>query len=333
MFKTLVDKLGSKRFSMILLKVAVGYLIYLTFMWVISMRPPTFWMVWFPPAVWGVFFAVNITISIFTQGYAYKGNLIFHIAFIIVGVGVVVSSFYRFDGSLILLEGDVFLGERSSYIRHSAGEDFDRLAPKLTFKLDEISTEFWGWRMYFTGLEARIRHSATSLNKEETLLLNGGPTIEGARLKLSAYGYSPNLHFRKADMLIRKGTTALQVFPPGVEDNLEINNYKIYVTVYPDAVERGGRIENASMNIREPAFLVRIEWFGEQVFATSVRVGEELKYRDISITFEGLRPYVVIDVIKDPGEKVVFIGFIAALIGLVMRLAVSRKKREEVGAA
>lgn len=329
MFKSLIERFGSKRFSIILLKVAVGYLLYLTFMWAISMRPPAFWMVWFPPVVWGVLFAVNIVISIFTQGYAHKGNLIFHIAFIIVGVGVVVSGFYRFDGSLVLLEGDVFLGERESYIYHSAGEDFDRLAPKLSFKLDEISTEFWGWRMYFTGLEATIRHSAASLDKEETLWLNGGPTIEGARLKLSSYGYSPNLHFRKDGMLVRKGTTALQIFPPGIEDSLEINNYKIFITAYPDAVEENGRLVNASLNIREPAFLVRVEWFGREVFADAVRLGEVFRYRDLGIIFEGLRPYVIIDVIKDPGENVVFIGFIVGAVGLVMRLVSGRKRREE----
>lgn len=335
MLKSIIDKLGSKRFSMILLKVAVGYLIYLTFMWIISTRPPAFWMVWFPPAVWGVLFSVNIVISIFTQGYAYKGNLIFHIAFIIVAVGVVVSSLYRFEGSLVLLEGDVFLGERSSYIRHSAGDDFDRLAPKLSFKLDDISAEFWGWRMYFTGLEAKIRHSAASLAERDTILLNGGPTINGARLTLSSYGYSPYLHFRKAGMLIRKGITSLQIFPPGAEDSLEINNYKIFVTVYPDAVERDGRIVNNSLSIKDPVFVVRVEWFGEEVFSDSVRVGEEFKYQDISIIFEGLRPYVVIDVIKDPGEKVIFLGFIAAIIGLIMRLVsggrLNRKIKSHAG--
>ena len=87
MLRRAFDYIGSKRFSMTLLKIGIGYFIYLAVMWITGIRPHEGYMLWLPLSVWAAFFLVNMGISLVTQKYVHKGNIVFHAAFIIVAIG------------------------------------------------------------------------------------------------------------------------------------------------------------------------------------------------------------------------------------------------------
>ena len=322
MHRGALSYLISRQFSVALLKVAAAYLSCLTVLWFLDLRPPPGYMVWGFLVLWGLLFLINLTASLFRETYTHKGNLIFHAAFLVVASGIALSAIYRFEGETVVLEGDSFFSEENEYIRHSAGSSFGDFAPDLSFKVTDINPEFWEGRLHFTALEAVIKHSASTLEKTSVVWLNGGPRINGARLRLTEYGIFPELLIELRGRTFMKGPFSMHLFPPGSEDSFEVKNYKIYLQLYTDPVrsEQGGRLKNASMNLVEPLLLLRVEWFGRKVYEGVLSVGQKAGFGDVALTFKGVKKFVGIGVVKDPGQVVVFLGFIIAVAGLALRV-------------
>ena len=317
---SIIDTLGSRRFSLIILKAGVVLFLFLSLLWFANLIPPAAYMVWGPFSLWALLFIANLTVSLLTKKYAYKGNLISHIAFIFIFTGVLLSSLFRFSGEALVMEGDTFWGEEKEYLRKPSYGLIQQTPPPISFKLDSITPGYWDNQLYFVRLDAAIRYPGESPVNRGIIRLNGGFDINGSRVRLKEFGYFPEILVGKKGELIKKGVTRMTVFPPGAEDILEIDNYQMHVQVLPDPKLEGGRIRNMSMNLKEPVFLVRVVWLGRDIYRGALRKGEPVRFGDFSLTFTGIKPWVRIAVVKDPGEALVFSGFILGIAGLVMRL-------------
>lgn len=319
--------LGSRRLTIALLLAAAVYFVGLTVLWFMDVRRPTAsWMVWNPFVPWSVLFFTNLLISLFTRHYAYKGNLVLHIAFIIIAAGIVTSAFTRFSGEVTMLEGDSFYGEERGYDAYQSYLPFARVAPRVSFRMDRITAGFWGGELYFTQLEGEVSFPAETLERGGRIRLNGGLEIGGGRLRLIRYGLFPEVLIERAGEVLMKGPVRMSVFPPGSEDVFEVAGYRVFVTVLTDPLWTPGKIENLSMNVTDPAFIVRVEWLGKVLFKGPLRKGETIRVGDVSFSFTGVRDWVSVGIVRDPAEVVVFIGFIAALAGLVLRYGEQRQR-------
>lgn len=325
--KRLLEVLGSKRVSIIIFKTGAVYFLVLSILWFANLKPPAPWMFWGPFTVWAVFFLINITISVTTKKYAYKGNLLFHIAFIIVLIGAFLSALYDFRGTFTIVEGSTFWGDEREYTVKPSMGAFRKSVPRFSLRLDNIEPGFWKGQLYFVKLEAKLKYPAETLENTATAWLNGGPTINGVRLRLKNYGFFPEVTVEQDGRLILKGPAKMLVFPPGTEDSITAGNYKVLIKVFSDPKIEEGRIRNASMEITDPVFLVRVEWLGNEVLRTIVRKGESIRAGDLVITFTGLKKWVEMAAVKDLGEPVIFLGFIIGGVGLVMRLFPLLKKK------
>ncbi|MCK4738895.1 MAG: cytochrome c biogenesis protein ResB [Deltaproteobacteria bacterium] len=316
-----LGRIFSRAFSLTLLKIAVGYLFFLTFLRVINTTPPAFYMLWLPVVIWTGFFFLNLCASLLKDKYLFKGNLIFHLALIIIGLGVLISSFSRFSGEAVVVEGESFFGEESEYVTHSAGKKFSSLAPNVSFKVQKITPTFWDEKLYFTGLEAEVAYPAVTLAKEGKLWLNDGVKFGQARVKLNGYFVYPELTIEQRGETLIKGPLRLNLFPPGLEDNFNLGSYGLSFTLITDPFYgEEGEVENISMNITKPVLKVRIEWFGNIVYDRIIKVDEVIRFGDKTLVFTGVKKAVSVKIVRDPGEVVVFIGFILLLIGLALRL-------------
>lgn len=315
-----IDKLGSRRLSLIILESGIALFLFLSLLWFANLIPPASYMIWGPFSAWAILFIANLTVSLLTKKYAYKGNLISHIAFILILAGVVLSSLLRFSGEALVLEGDTFWGEEKEYLRRPSYGLVQQTPPPISFKLDSITPGYWDNQLYFIRLDASVRYPGESPVNKGIIRLNGGPAINGARVRLKEFGYFPEILVEKKGDLIKKGVARMSLFPPGAEDILEIDNYQMHVQVLPDPKLEDGRIGNMSMNLKEPVFLVKVVWLGRDIYRGALRKGEPVRFGDFSLTFTGLKPWVEIAVVKDPGEALVFSGFIIGIAGLVMRL-------------
>jgi hypothetical protein len=327
MFKRLLAILGSKRFAITLLKMGAVYLAYLFALWVLTLMPPAYYMIWGPFAVWTFFFFVNLCISLVRDTYIYKGNYIFHFALLIILIGVVISSSYRFDGRAVVLEGDSFFGEEDEYFYHNAGGNFKSLAPDISFRLDEVIPTFWDDRLYFVGLEGKVTYPATTLDHKSSVYLNDGPILDfdgsgGARLRIVEYGIVPNIRLEmKARPLIVDGPLLVNVFPPGVEAVYEMSSYEFYLSVATDPYfNEDGKLKNRSLNLTNPVLKLRIKWMGQTLFDGLLKEGEMIRFANMKLHFKEATQYITVGVVRDQGEWIVFIGFILCAFGLIMRI-------------
>ncbi len=322
MVKNIIDYLGSKRLTLTILKTGPVVPAILAMLWILDVRPPTFYMVWAPLMAWGIAFLVNLVASLFVQRYVHRANLLFHISFVIVATGIVVSLLYRFEGEAIVVEDGLFMGEETEYVRHNAGEFFNTLAPRdVGFHVERIEPVFWENRLYFTGLKATISYPPATGTTTAGVELNRGPTIKGARLRLTGYGIFPEVVLKKSGRLVLKDILRVSVFPPGNEDYIMVKNYRIYMRLYPDHyMDESGKPLTRSMYLREPALFVRVEWLSNTIYSGLLRQGESVGFMDMKLTFTGARRFVMVGIVKDPGEWFVFTGFVIAGASLVLRV-------------
>ncbi len=322
MVKNIIDYLGSKRLTLTILKTGPIVPAILTILWILDLRPPTFYMVWAPLMAWGIAFLVNLVASLFVQHYVHRANLLFHVSFVIVATGIVVSLLYRFEGEAIVVEDGLFMGEEAEYVRHNAGRFFNTLAPRdVGFHVERIEPVFWQNRLYFTGLKATIRYPPATGSTTAGIELNGGPTIGGARLRLTGYGIFPEVVLEEGGRVVLKDLLMVGVFPPGNEDHIMLKNYRMYMRLYPDYhMDERGKPSTRSMYIRGPALFVRVEWLYNTIYSGVLRQGESVGFMDMKLTFTGARRFVMVGIVKDPGEWLVFTGFLIAGASLLLRL-------------
>lgn len=316
-----VSTLGSRRFSLLILKIGILYFLLLTLLWIMDLIPPSPWMVWGPAFLWFVFFLINLTISLLTRKYIFRGNLLFHIAFLLVAGGVVVSALFRFSGSAVVLEGESFWGGEGEYTRPPSYGLLVDTPPVVSFLLKKVTPGYWRDELYFVRLDALIRYPAWDPEGEATVRLNGGPRIGGARLRLKGFGLFPVIRVEQGGRLLFDGPVRALVFPPGNEDAVEIGSYRFHIRLFPDAVVEGERVRNGGMEPKNPLLLVRVEWLGRELFNGPLDVNGTLRAGDLLLTFKGVKEWVEFGVVRDPGEWFVFFGFLLAIAGLLWRMA------------
>jgi len=319
----LIRFLGSRKLSIGLLIAGGTYFIYLTVLWFLNIKPPAFYMVWFPVLALTIPFLANVIINLFTRRYTYTGNILFHAAFAVIAIGIGISLLYRFEGKIILTEGGVFWGEKTDYLAMNKKDAFTRLAPKVSFRLDKIVPEYWGQRLYFTKLDGEISYPAETLASKGTIKLNGGLTINGARVRHTGFGFAPEILLEDMQSgTIRRHTTVMRIFPPGSQDYLELGSYKIYMQVFSDPVTERGKLQNRSMNLIDPIFLVNITWMGQPIYKGLFKKGQGIMLgnTNIKISFSGVKYWLQAEIVKDPGEMIVIIGLVAMAAGLLLRL-------------
>lgn len=296
-------------------------------------------MIWFPVLILTIPFIANVITSLLTRHYAYTGNILLHAAFVIAAIGVGVSLLYRFEGTAVLTEGNVFWGEKNDYAAYSTakgipiirlikrasikehGDNFETLAPMVSFKLEKIIPEYWGNRLHFTRLDGEISYPAETLATKGVIRLNGGLTINGARIRHTGFGFAPEILLEDAkNETISRHTAAMRIFPPGSEDFIELGSYKIYMQVFSDPITEKGLLKNKSMNLTNPVFKVRVTWMNQAIYEGILKKGEILKLGPTNISFTGVKYWLQVEMVKDPGEIIVIIGFIAMALGLLLRL-------------
>lgn len=318
--KTIIEKLGSARLTNWLIKAAVIYCLILTALWITGLIPPAPYMFWVPLLLWALASTVNLTISLLTRKYHFTGNQIFHIALVVVFAGVLISAFTRFSGTTLLMEGQSFFGEEQDYKFYSSYAPFKNTAPDISFKLEKIIPEYWENRLYFTGLAGSISYPAETLEERVVIHLNGGLKVNRARVRIKSFSLLPELILRKDKEIIARGPVGMLVFPPGAKDTLKIGDYKIDAALLPDTKIIDGEIKLSGMRIDKPAMPIKIEKDDEEIYSGILEKGKTVKFGDYSLRFVGVKRVLEIGVVKDPGEVVIFAGFIIIIAGLIARL-------------
>ena len=250
--------------------------------------------------------------------HAYKGrfsplgNLLFHVSFLLLLIGVGVSSLFRFEGSARVTEGYSFSGSIPEYSGISA-------SPKLSFSLERISPEFWEGQLLFTELKADIKYQGGT----GSAWMSSPLKIDNAKVTINSVSITPMYILRnKEGKELDAGDVNLAVFVPGSEDYFQIPGYphRIYVSFYPDHEIKGEQIINRSMYPKNPAYFLKIYRGKLLVFSGLVRQGEEAEFESLRLSFPEMRYWGEFRIVKDPGFVFIWTAFIFLGIGLTWRL-------------
>jgi hypothetical protein len=149
-------------------------------------------------------------------------------------------------------------------------------------------------------------------------------------MRLSGVGYTPRYELRDATgALLDSAFVKLNVFPPGQRDYFMPAGYphRVYVEVLPDAERTGNGLVNRSLNLVQPAVVTRVVRGRVDLGQAALMAGEQHEFEGLALSFPEIAYWGEFSVIQDPGVPILFVAFVLALAGLLLKL---RGQRAEV---
>jgi cytochrome c biogenesis protein len=291
------------------------------------------------------------------KGFAREtGNLFFHLALILVLVGISFSSLFGMRGEAILNVGERFVNNVTSYdsltfgklYRDSNLQDFMLTADSFVAKYNVLT----GAPEDYT-LDVSLLQGEEGIVEKKTMKVNSPLTIGDTRIYLQANGYSPvvtvvdsqlNVAFQgpvpflPQDSQLRSiGAIKAPDAEPAVGfvgsflPTYERDGANGGISVYPEALNPrlllAAWVGDLGLDSGTPQTVYRIDTSKmQQVGLKALKPGESFAYPGGVITFEGYVQWVNISFVTDPGKKFALLGAIVSIIGLLASLFTRRRR-------
>jgi len=292
------------------------------------------------------------------KGFAREtGNLFFHLALILVLLGISISSLFGMRGEAIINVGERFVNTPTSYDTLRYGKLYkEGKLPAFMLTADKFVAQYnlkTSAPEDYT-LNVSLLRDGSSEVEEKVIKVNNPMTIGSTRIYLQANGYSPVVTVRDS-----KGDVAFQGPVPFLPQDANLRS--IGAIKVPDAQPQvgfvgsfvptyvrdanGGGAMSAFPKALDPRLLLAA-WAGDlgldsgvpqsvyridtskmlQIGLKSLKPGEIFEYPGGSITFEGFIQWVNLNFVADPGKKFALLGAIVAILGLLASLFTRRRR-------
>lgn len=291
----------------------------------------------------------------FKEGVRESGNLLFHISLILILVGVAVGSLFGMKGQSIINVGDRFVNSASSYDSLGFGK-FSSEKSLAPFSL--TVTDFKAKYDVKTGapldyrLDADISYPIDSKPVHKVIKVNSPATYGSTKIYLQANGYSPMVIIRDL-----KGKTTFEGAVPFLPQdgnltstgaiklpdmNPQIGIVATFTPTYSMSGKRGAFSSypealdprlvfsvwqgNLGLDSGIPQSVYRVDTSKMvRLGLKSLKIGESYNFNSGSITFVGWKPWVNIEVGRDPGKDFALLGAILAILGLLISLTLKER--------
>jgi cytochrome c biogenesis protein len=285
------------------------------------------------------------------------GNLFFHLALILILLGISFSSLFGMRGEAIINVGERFVNTPTSYDTLNYGKLYkDANLPAFMLTIDKFDAQYnlkTSAPEDYT-LNVTLLRDGKTVVEEKVIKVNSPMTIGSTRIYLQANGYSPVVTVRDS-----KGDVAFQGPVPFLPQDANLRS--IGAIKVPDADPQigfvgsfvptyvrdanGGGATSAFPKALDPRLLLAA-WAGDlgldsgvpqsvyridtskmlQVGLKSLKPGESFEYPGGSIKFEGYIQWVNLNFVADPGKKFALLGGIVAILGLLASLFTRRRR-------
>ena len=300
------------------------------------------------------------------------GNLFFHLALVLILIGVSLGSLFGMRGDAIVNVGERFINTPTTYDSLSFGKLFNEktLPPflievdKFVGKYDPVTNAPLDYTMWVT-----VKSGPDATPEKKIVKVNSPLTFGSTRVYLQANGYSPIVTVRDA-----VGNVGYQGPGPFLPQDSNLSSTGVIkvpdvtpqlgfvgsffptigranggggVSVFPEALDPrlflAAWTGDLGLDNGRPQSVYRINTdVMKQIGLKSLSPGETYTFAEGSITFETYVPWVNLQVVRDPGKSYALVGGIVAILGLLASLftrrrriwvSVSKKKVEVSGLA
>lgn len=260
--------------------------------------------------------------------WAIVGTFLFHCAFFLVAAGFGVSVLLGQEASVWVAVGEEFESRPDQFLTHRPPRLMDTGVPRLDFRVGRIEPEYWRDELLFTRLEAELnldgRKRTTRINRPLWL---GWGTF----LRLSGFGYTPRYELLDADGgLLDSAFVKLNVFPPGARDYFTIPDHphRIHIEILPNFALEQGQPTTATLDLVNPAVVVEVTRGHLNIGDGVLRRGEGFVFEGRTLRFPEIRYWGEFSIVEDGGVPLVLLGYLAGLVGLLLKLPGSRAEIE-----
>jgi len=246
-------------------------------------------------------------------------NPLFHLCFVLVLLGSVTGIYTRFVGKIAIAEGESFTGEPQLYKKPLTPPLIGGL-PDVGFTVLRIVPEISG----NTALQLTAE-IADRQGKRHTMQINRPYKTGNVSCVLKKPGIAPLLILRDRNGKELDGAYLRLDVLDNREDSFSFAGYRFKAHFYPDYVRDGKRESTKSLEFRNPVLLLTA-FDGERLVGSSaIKLGESVMFGDKSITFAEMPFWVLIQVVQERGEGLVYFSLFLASFVLAWRLLLYRR--------
>ena len=284
------------------------------------------------------------------------GNLFFHLALVLILVGVSFGSLFGMRGDAIVNVGERFINTPTTFDSLSFGKLFnEKSLEPFSIEVDK----FVGKYNPVTNapedyiLSVTVKDTPESAPVKKIVKVNSPLTFGSTRVYLQANGYSPIVTVRDS-----VGNVAFQGPVPFLPQDSNLTSTGAIkvpdaipqlgfvgsffptigradegggISVFPEALDPqlflGAWTGDLGLDNGRPQSVYRIDTDTlTKIGLKSLAPGETYEFAEGSITFETYIPWVNLQVVKDPGKSYALLGSIVAILGLLASLFTRRRR-------
>ncbi|MBI5640914.1 MAG: hypothetical protein HZA17_10860 [Nitrospirae bacterium] len=284
-----------------------------------------------PPALIGLLFLlviIFVRLLIFAKARSTAGQngvsgILFYMGIILTIIGILVSSQMRFEGRIYLPEGESFSGDARGYIEGSVYAGKRSFPPAMKLHMTNISPFFRGGRFGSGSIASELLYTGVGNKYEKKMKINSAVPVlaDGVFFRIRSFGYAP--FYRLTDSsgkLLDEAYPMLRLFPPGAEDSFRVEKqpYTFYMKYYPDrAVIRDKKIPIPEQG-KGGLYKLRVARNLEVVFNGYVVPNEIYQVDSTYISFEDLRKWAEIEIVKDYGIFMIAPGLLMIFVSILL---------------
>lgn len=271
----------------------------------------------------------------FKHSFGFWGSVVLHLGFVIIMVGVLLSSLTKMEGYMFLGEGQTVTEDARSYTDLKESRLFSG-HKGFSLRLDKLNIVYPENKIPYVDT---VKLTVLDGDQQTTHELQRGRFLNYRGIKLLPYvrGYAVGLVITDSNNRELGGgfyhlTTRWHdpdVNPREVIDKTANEAYADTVSVdglgltvkakfYPDYILNQGVMSTKTLKPDNPALDIEVRKADQVIYKGPLKLGDKVKIGDKLLHFPVYRNNITMQVVSDKGTPVIFSGFGISLLGLVL---------------